>query len=109
LADPKHRTDNGRLSDVLSDPTRQALVVKFLESIDFNTVPFVSMTVRREGQQIFVAFDSVLGARYALEVAELIVGPYAVTGTAIVGTGARIEVPLPIGSSTDFVRVVAAP
>src|SRR5205823_5387698 len=36
VADAHHRTDNGRLPDQLASPTDQALVVKFLETLDFN-------------------------------------------------------------------------
>jgi hypothetical protein len=36
-----HRTANGTLPDVLTDPAKQALVVKFLESIDVTTKPFM--------------------------------------------------------------------
>jgi uncharacterized repeat protein (TIGR01451 family) len=39
VADVKHRTDNGRMADLLSNPADQARVVKFLESIDVRTVP----------------------------------------------------------------------
>jgi YVTN family beta-propeller protein len=39
VADVKHRTDNGRLPDRLSNAADQALVVKFLESVDVATVP----------------------------------------------------------------------
>src|SRR6185369_10312768 len=39
VADVKHRTDNGRLPDRLSNAADQALVVKFLESEDVATVP----------------------------------------------------------------------
>src|SRR5262249_46794374 len=41
----KHRTDNGRLADALSNPVDQAKVVTFLESIDDQTVPFVTLAV----------------------------------------------------------------
>ena len=40
VADVDHRTANGTLPDVLTDPAKQALVVKFLESIDLTTTPF---------------------------------------------------------------------
>src|SRR5205814_720019 len=59
VADVNHRTDHGRLPDQLANPADQALVVKFLKSIDLNTVPFVALAVRRQGAQIFIAFDSI--------------------------------------------------
>src|SRR6185295_19358671 len=37
VADVKHRTDNGRLADLLGNPVDQAKVVAFLESIDAAT------------------------------------------------------------------------
>jgi YVTN family beta-propeller protein len=40
VSDRKHRTANGTLPDVLSDPERQSLVVRFLESITDETEPF---------------------------------------------------------------------
>lgn len=40
VADRKHRTGNGRLPDRLADPAKQALVTRFVESIDRQTQPF---------------------------------------------------------------------
>jgi cytochrome c peroxidase len=40
LADVNHRTGNHKFADILSDPRRQAQVVRFLESIDARTRPF---------------------------------------------------------------------
>jgi YVTN family beta-propeller protein len=40
VADVDHRTANGTLPDVLTEPAKQALVVEFLQSIDGTTVPF---------------------------------------------------------------------
>src|SRR5213075_660556 len=42
VSDVKHRTDNGRIPDALSNAADQAKVVRFLESIDVHSVPFVS-------------------------------------------------------------------
>jgi cytochrome c peroxidase len=42
LEDINHRTGNGILPDVLADPDKRALVVKFVESIDANSEPFES-------------------------------------------------------------------
>ena len=48
VGDVKHRTANGTLPDVLTNPESQALVVKFLESIDAQTqaVPLSAECVR---------------------------------------------------------------
>lgn len=40
VADRKHRTGNGRFPDRLTDPAQQALVTRFVESIDAQTAPF---------------------------------------------------------------------
>ncbi len=41
VADAKHRTDNGRLTDRLVNPADQAKLVQFLESVDAATTPIV--------------------------------------------------------------------
>ena len=106
VADVRHRTDNGRLADTLANPADQALVVKFLESIDFNTVPFVPLAVRRAGNQLLVSFDSVPGARYAIEAKPTLTASWATVGSSIVGNGLRMEVPVSIGSAAQFLRLV---
>jgi cytochrome c peroxidase len=40
VSDRDHRTGNGRFPDRLANPAQQALVVRFLESIDAETTPF---------------------------------------------------------------------
>ena len=40
VGDREHRTGNGRFPDTLADPARQALVVRFVESISAKTQPF---------------------------------------------------------------------
>ena len=40
VGDREHRTGNGRFPDTLGDPARQALVVRFVESISAKTRPF---------------------------------------------------------------------
>ena len=40
VSDRKHRTGNGRFPDTLADPAKQALLTKFVESIDADTAPF---------------------------------------------------------------------
>src|SRR6185295_14074849 len=67
VSDVNHRTDNGRLPDTLSNPADRAALISFLESIDFATAPFGALTVRYEGSQVWVAFDSLAGVRYLLE------------------------------------------
>jgi hypothetical protein len=109
LADANHRTDNGRLTDVLYDPADQALVAKFLESIDFNTVPFVPLTLQQAGSQWVVSFDSVAGVRYAIEGTSSLGSAFAVIVSPILGTGQRIEVPLTLQTAYAFLRLVEAP
>src|SRR4030095_193907 len=48
----KTRTANGALPDLLADPAQQALVVKFLESIDPSAVPFVTVEVHAAGNDL---------------------------------------------------------
>jgi YVTN family beta-propeller protein len=109
VADVRHRTDDGRLPDTLSNPADRALVVKFLESIDFNTVPFTALAVRPVGDHVVIAFDSVAGARYAIEAKPALDAPWATVGAPLVGTGGRIEVPVQLNLASQFVRLVAAP
>jgi len=109
VSDVKHRTDNGRLPDTLSNPADQALVVKFLESIDTKAVPFVPVSPRRSGNQLLVAFDSIAGGRYALEAKANLNSTWAPFGSTIIGNGQRIEVPVAIDTSAKFVRLVGAP
>lgn len=40
VGDKKHRTGNGRFPDKLADPAKQALVTRFVESVDRQTQPF---------------------------------------------------------------------
>jgi YVTN family beta-propeller protein len=109
IADVHHRTDNGKLADVLASPTNQALVVTFLESIDLNTVPLVQLAIRRQGNQVFVAFDSVSGVHYALEAKTTLTSSWASTGSTTIGTGQRIELAAAIDIDTKFLRLVTGP
>jgi len=109
ISDVKHRTDNGRLPDTLSNPADQALVVKFLESIDIKTVPFVPLAARRSGNQLLVSFDSISSGRYSLEAKADLNSAWASFGSTIIGNGQRLEVPVAIDTSARFVRLVAAP
>jgi YVTN family beta-propeller protein len=109
LSDTDHRTANGRFPDVLSNPVDQALVVKFLESIDTQAVPFVPLFTRRSGNQLLVSFDSIAGGRYALEARVNLNSPWTPSGSTIIGNGQRLDVPVTIDTSAKFVRLVAAP
>lgn len=40
VSDRNHRTGNGRFPDRLTDPAQQALVTRFVESIDARSTPF---------------------------------------------------------------------
>jgi len=109
LADVNHRTDAGRLPERLSNPADQALVVTFLESIDLQTVPFVTLEVRQEGDQVIVAFDSIAGAHYAVEARDTLADNWATLGATVIGTGQRLEVPVAIDRATRFLRLVQGP
>jgi YVTN family beta-propeller protein len=109
VGDIHHRTDNGKSPDLLSNPADQALVVAFLESIDLNTVPLVTLAIRRQGNQVFVAFDSVSGVHYALEAKPTLTSTWASTGSTTIGTGQRIELAATIDITTKFLRLVAGP
>jgi YVTN family beta-propeller protein len=109
VADVQHRTANGTLPDVLANAADQALVVKFLESIDVNTVPFVTLSVRVQANQLLVGFDSIAGVSYALEAKGALTDSWASSGITAVGTGQPMELPVPIGSGTKFLRLVAGP
>jgi YVTN family beta-propeller protein len=106
--DVRHRTDNGRLPDTLSHPDDRALVVKFLESIDFNTAPFVSLDARRQGNQVIISFESVAGVIYVIETRASLDQPWVSTQTPIYGSGQRIEVPVSVEEVRQFVRLVGA-
>jgi YVTN family beta-propeller protein len=107
VADVNHRTDNGRLPDRLANPADQALVVKFLESIDVHTVPFVETAVRRVGNQLLIAFDSITGALYAIEGRDSLTSSWSSIGSSIPGNGRRLEVPVALDQPKQFLRVVA--
>jgi YVTN family beta-propeller protein len=105
-SDPKHRTDNGRRPDTLSNAADQGKVVKFLESIDLNTVPFVPISIIKFDTFIVLLFDSVDGVEYGIEERSLLAGPPELV-TSITGTGDRLGVLLPIESTPRFFRLVA--
>ena len=105
IGDVKHRTDNGRIPDGLSNTNDQAKVVKFLESIDVHTVPFVPITVSRLGPYVILAFDSLNGVEYGIEARTTVTGPAAVVGS-VTGNGQRLQVALAIDGAARFFRLV---
>ena len=109
VGDPKHRTDNGRLPDRLSNAGDQALVVRFLESIDVSVVPFVTVEVRRAGNELVLAFDSVPGVTYAVQAKDTLDAPWSSILKTVVGNGGPLEVSVPIETATRFVRLIEAP
>lgn len=109
VGDVKHRTDNGKLPDVLSDPAKQAQLVKFVESISFDSVPFVRLEVRISGGQIFVAFESVPGVSYALQGRNTLTDAWSGNVATVTATGVRTEVALPNNAPTRFLRLVEGP
>ena len=106
VADVKHRTDNGRLPDGLSNTSDQAKVVKFLESIDVHAVPFVPIQISQSGPYVILSFDSVNGVQYGIEARSTIDGAPSVIGT-FPGTGQTVQVPILNDSTTRFLRLVA--
>ena len=106
VADVKHRTDNGRITDLLSNPTDQVKVVKFLESIDVHTVPFVPVSIVQSNAYVILSFDSVNGVQYGIEARTNITGPANLIGSAT-GTGGRLDVPSPITPTTRFFRLIS--
>ena len=109
VADVKHRTDNGRLPDLLTNATDRAALVAFLESIDESTVPFVLLTVRKLGAQVEVSWDTVVGVPYALEAKQALTDSWASLGSTIIGAGGRTNVLVTIDTSTKFLRLVSGP
>ena len=106
VEDVRHRTDNGRLPDMLANATDRAKVVAFLESIDTTTVPFVRLDIRQSGNTVILGFDSVSGVQYGIEARTTINGaPFIVD--AVTGTGQRIEKTLGIIGTARFFRLVA--
>jgi YVTN family beta-propeller protein len=109
VSDVKHRTDNGRMPDGLANPADQALVAKFIESIDLRTVPFVTLAVRRQNTQLVVAFDSVAGVEYSIQAKANLNSPWSGILQSVIGTGQRIEVTVPINQAAQFVRLIDTP
>lgn len=110
VADAKHRTANGKLPDLLTNLADRDALVAFLESIDSSTIPFVPLAIRRQGNQVFVAFDSIVGVPYALEAKDSLSSVWSsgATGTTL-GTGARMELSLTLDRPARFIRLVGGP
>jgi hypothetical protein len=109
VGDVKHRTANGQFPDRLTNATDQVRVVAFLETINAATVPFVTLSIRREANQILVGFDSIVGARYVLEAKAALADSWNPIGSTVIGNGERLEIPTAINTETGFVRLVAGP
>ena len=109
LEDVRHRTDNGRLPDTLTNPEDRATLVKFLESIDFHAVPFATLRAERVGNQLMLSFDSVAGVAYAIEARSTLTASWEILGSTITGTGQRVQVPVDLGSPIQLIRLVEAP
>jgi YVTN family beta-propeller protein len=108
VADVKHRTNNGRRPDGLSDTNDQAMVVAFLESIDLNTVPLVPLAVERQGTNLVLSFDSVAGVTYGIQ-ARAPITASGTTVTNVTGNGQRLSVSVPIIGTTRFYGLVQYP
>jgi len=106
VADMKHRTENGRRPDGLSNPNDQAKVVKFLESIDVHTVPFVPIQISLSGPYAILSFDSVNGVQYGIEARSSLNGAPTVI-TTVPGNGQTLQVPILLDNTTRCFRLVA--
>jgi hypothetical protein len=83
-------------------------VAAFLESIDVNTVPFVSVTVKSEPNYLVLSFESVAGVTYGIESRDVISGPTMIVAIAP-GNGQRLDVPLPVVSGVRLYRLIQYP
>ena len=110
VADVNHRTGNGQLPDVLSDPADQARVVAFVESIDVARVPFVPLDIRRYSPtQVAISLQSIVGGKYAIEAADVL-GPAGwAPAQNSTGTGQTIEFLFPIDRPSRFFRLIEGP
>jgi predicted dehydrogenase/threonine dehydrogenase-like Zn-dependent dehydrogenase len=91
------------------DKGQQAQLVKFVESIAFDTVPFVRLEARISSGQIVVAFESIPGVHYALQGRDTLTTPWSANVATVTATGNRTEVTLPKNAPTTFLRLVAGP
>lgn len=101
-----HRTAGGRLPDRLPDLADQISLFAFLETLDAKTVPFVPLDLRRNGNEVIVGFDSLVGVPYGLEGRAELTGARTIL-TNVTGTGQRLELPLTLAPAVRFLRVTA--
>ena len=106
IADVAHRTSNGRTPDYLTNPADQALVVKFVESIDARTLPFEALSVVRVGDEFVISFQSIAGVHYAIESKPSLTAKWSAFTNPVTGTGGRVEIRLPIRDGDVFLRLV---
>jgi len=101
-----HRTAGGLLPDALTNSADQISLFAFLETIDTKTVPFVTLDIRRSGNQIIVGFDSVQGVSYSIEGrTNLNASPGVLTN--VTGIGQHLDVPLPNTGQARFIRLLS--
>ena len=94
---------------MVTNATHLAQLVKFVESIAFDTVPFVKLQVSKSNGSILVVFESVPGVRYALQGRLNITDPWSANLATVTAIGVRTEVSLPNDAPTRFLRLVQAP
>jgi len=97
------------LPDTLTNPADRAALVAFLETIDVRTVPFVPLAVRQQGNQVEISWETIVGARYALEAKPSLNVGWAALGPTVIGAGNRASVLVNIDTVSKFLRLVAAP
>src|SRR5438034_275181 len=94
----EHTSELQSHSDLFSFPTRRSSdLVRFLESIDVSVVPFVTVEVRRAGNELVLAFDSVPGVTYAVQAKDTLDAPWSSILKTVVGNGGPLEVSVQIG------------
>ena len=101
-----HRTANGQMTDQLSNASDQAKVVAFLESISLQTIPFVRLDIRLNGNNVVLGFNTLIGVQYGIEARATINGSPLVVDSAA-GTGQRVERTLSNLGTARFFRLVA--
>ena len=81
-------------------------MVKFLEAIDQNTIPFVPIEVFQLGPYVILAFDSINGVTYGVEARSTLTSTPIVIGS-VIGNGQRLLVAIPLSFPARFFRLVA--
>ena len=54
-------------------------------------------------------FDTIIGARYAVEAKPSLDATWALLGSTSIGTGQRMSVQVPINTAAKFLQLVAGP